>query len=158
MSLIPLPEVIYDCRARDGTWCAKLSKDYPKGCPNFPDCPGMCPDLLEIEAKLGPFDWYAVVEEYDIAAHEARMHAKFPAWSRKQCRNPRHWQNGVMKRLREKAHRHINHIMEDVLLDIPEAHGVDVVRTMAKVGIKFEWGLQAKTIRKVMLVGKRRAR
>lgn len=47
-----------------------------------------------------------------------------------------------------------NFLMGDILLDIPEAHGVDVVRTMAKVGVKFEWGENAQVFRKVMFIGK----
>jgi len=42
-----------------------------------------------------------------------------------------------------------------VILEIPEAFGINVVETMAKVGVKFEWGIRAKIIRKVMLIGKR---
>lgn len=44
--------------------------------------------------------------------------------------------------------------MGDILLDVPEAHGVDVVRTMARVGVKFEWGEKAQVFRKVILIGK----
>lgn len=157
MSLISLPEVVYDCRARDGTWCAKPSRDYPKGCPNFPKCPQRYINFKKIDEGFGPFKWFAVIEEFDITGWEASQREKHKGenWSRKQLRNPRHWQKGVMKRLREKALNNVNFLMRDVLLEIPEAHGVDVVRTMAKVGVTFEWGLQAKTIRKVMLIGKK---
>jgi hypothetical protein len=182
MSLIPLPEVVYDCRARDGTWCAEKSADYPKGCPNFPRCPQECMDFKEIERRFGPRNWFAVIEEFDIAGWEASQRKKheisetnciasltvtrydtsrekqpIKKWSRKQLRNPRHWQKAVMASLKAKAQSHMNCIMGDLILQIPEAHGVDVVRTMAKVGVTFEWGLQAKMIRKVMLVGKKRA-
>jgi hypothetical protein len=163
MDMIRLEDVVYDPRARDGTWCANTSKDYPNGCPNFKGFPGLkgyCKkngqslDFLELERQKGPFDWYAVVEEFDIETFE-RDHLK-SGMSRKMARNPRWWQKGVENRLRDKALRKVNHIMGDVLLKIPEAHGVDVVRTMSKVGVTFEWGLQAKMIRKVMLIGKRK--
>jgi len=32
---------------------------------------------------------------------------------------------------------------------------IDVIRTMAKVGVRFEWGLEAKKFVKVMFVGKK---
>lgn len=178
--MIKLEEVVYDLRAKDGTWCAKKSVDYPKGCPNFPKCPQSHMDFKKINEK-GSFEWFAVVEEFNIAEWETSQREKhnndkekicvsslmvtryssiekkpIKKWSRKQLRNPRHWQKGVRKRLRDKALKHVNYIMGDVLLEIPEAHGVDVVRTMAKVGVTFEWGLQAKTILKVMLIGKRK--
>jgi len=156
MSLIPLEEVVYDYRARDGTWCTKSSKDYPKGCPNFPTCPENHRDFHYLERAFGPFTWYAIVEDFNITEWESKQaeRHKGEGWSRKQLRNPRHWQKGVMKRLRDKALKHVNFLIGDILLEIPEAHGIDVIRTMAKIDIKFEWGLQAKTIKKVMLVGK----
>ena len=158
MDMIKLEDVVYDIRAKDGTWCAKKSSDYPKGCPNFPRCPSECMDLKEIERRFGPRNWFAVIEEFNIAGWEDSQREKHKGehWSRKQLRNPRHWQKGVMARLKAKAQSQMNYIMSDLILQIPEAHGVDVVRTMAKVGVTFEWGLQAKTIRKVMLIGKRR--
>lgn len=156
MSLIPLPEVVYDLRAKDGTWCAKPSRDYPKGCPNFPDCPQRYMDFKKIDEGFGPFKWFAVIEEFNIAAWEEAQRQKHlsEGWSRKQLRNPRHWQKGVMSRLRTKSLSLINCIMGDVLLEIPESQGVNVIATMAKVGITFNWGLEAKVFKKVMLVGR----
>ncbi len=149
---MPLPEVVYDARARDGTWCAKRSDRYPKGCPNFPECPPKYPDFKTLQG----YDWYAIIEEFDIAAWEHRQAKKHEGegWSLKQLRNPRHWQKGVMKRLLMKAQANSNRLHGDIILEIPEASGVDLVRTMAKVGVHFEWGEQAKMFRKVMLVGK----
>ena len=159
MSLIPI-EVVYDVRARDGSWCAKPSKDYINGCPNFK---GFCKkngkslNFSELERQKGPFKWYAVVEEFNIAAWEASQSEKHKGenWTRKQLRNPRHWQKGVENRLRDAALKYINYLMGDVLLYIPEAHGVNVIETMVKVGVTFEWGLNAKVFKKVMFVGKK---
>lgn len=148
MTLIPLPEVVYDIRARDGTWCTRKPR-----CMNFPVCPQSHPDFMTLKGSYG---WYAVVEEFDVAAWEAEQREKPHRRneSRKQLRNPRHWQKGVMRRLRQKARMHSNRLNGDIILEIPEACGVDVVRTMARVGVKFEWGLSAKVFRKVMLIGK----
>jgi len=153
MSISLQNSVVYDVRARDGTWCAKPSKSYLHGCPNYPGCPAKYPDFLDLWDK---YDWYAVIEEFDIEGWEKNQAEKHKdeGWSRKQLRNPRHWQKGVMKRLRDKAHANSNRLLGDIILEIPEACGVDVVRTMASVGIRFEWGLNAKTYRKVMLIGK----
>jgi len=150
--ILPLHIVIYDKRARDGTWCAKQSKRYPHGCPNFPECPTKHPDFITLQG----YKWYAVTEEFDIEGWEKSQAEKHEGenWSRRQLRNPRHWQKVVMKRLRSKAQANSNRLLGDIILEIPEACGVDVVRTMSKVGVKFEWGEQAKKIKKIMLIGK----
>jgi hypothetical protein len=120
---------------------------------NFPKCPNSRRDFLSFKG----YRWFAVIEEFDIQGWEDQQREKHKGenWSAKQLRNPRHWQKGVRKRLREQALKETNFLMGDVLLDIPEAHGIDVVRTMAKVGVKFEWGLKAKVFKKVMIVGKK---
>lgn len=143
--MIELLEVVYDIRARNGVWCTKKPR-----CMNFPKCPQSRKDFRDFHS----YKWFAVIEEFDIVAQETAMSAKHPHWTLKMCRNPRYWQKGVMKRLREKALKNVNFLMGDILLDIPEAHGVDVVRTMAKIDIRFEWGKKAKIFRKVMLIGK----
>jgi hypothetical protein len=126
---------------------------------NYPKCPQSVKSIEEIEKYLGPFKWWAVLEEIDMVAQEKRKHEEHPGWSRDMCRNSRYWQKGVRKRLLAKAKKFqasLRHSIMDgtVLLTIPERHGIDVVLTMAKVGVKFEWGINAKKIRKVMFVGK----
>lgn len=145
--IIPLDSVVYDARARDGTWCTKKPR-----CMNFPECPNSRKEFLAFK----DYKWFAVIEEFNILGWENQQREKHKNenWSVKQLRNPRHWQKGVRKRLKEKALKHVNFLMGDILLDIPEAHGVDVIRTMAKIGVKFEWGENAKVFRKVMLIGK----
>jgi len=153
--IIPLEEVFYDARASDGTWCLRPYSGYPKGCPNFvKGCPQKRLDFLKLNGHSEmKYDWFAVIEEYDIDAWEKKQHKKHPFKSRRWCRNPRHWQKGVMSRLLKKAQAFHNAFLSHIILDIPEASGVNVLATMARAG----WFIQMhdpKTIRKVMLVGK----
>ena len=69
-------------------------------------------------------------------------------WSDRQCRNPIYWQGGVRSRLMKKAQR----LNGDIILDIPEASGVDVFKTMAEVNIILEKS-HPNIVRKVMIVG-----
>ena len=152
--VMQLDEIVYDERARSGEWC-----NHGEACMNFPACPSK-PTFREIESKIGPFKWYAVLEEFDIVAQETAMSAKHPYWSLKMCRNPRYWQKGVRRRLLDKAEKFKVSLKKQltdavIILEIPECHGIDVIRTMAKVGVRFEWGLGAKRFVKVMLVGKK---
>ena len=102
----------------------------------------------------GKYQWYAVVEVFDMEAHIVTMKAKHPGWSLRQCMNPLYWQGGVRKRLREKAYRLDPKLSEwgHFFHPIPEASGVNVFETMAKVGIILERDV-SKVVRKVAFVG-----
>lgn len=143
-------QVHYDKRARDGTWCC-----LKPTCMNFPKCPESRPDFEELD---GRYDWYVIIEEFDISSWEAKQRLKHPEWTVRQLRNPRHWQKGVVKKLREATHYWFNQLDAEIMLDIPEASGVNLVRTMADIGITLEWGTTARTIRKIMMIGKRHER
>ena len=146
--LVKLSEVVYDVRARDGIWCKLSYPNHPKGCPNFPACPLKHPDFKTVSDA---YTWFAVVEEFDLKAHAEAMKLKHPEWSERQCRNLLYWQNGVRKRLFEKA-LHFRHIGDIILtLTVPEACGVNVYETMAKVGIVIQ--RNPDTVKKVMFLG-----
>lgn len=69
---IKLSEVIYDIRARDGVWCKSQYPDHPMGCPNFPNCIKGRPDFQTLKDR----EWYAVLEEFDLATHAEEMKKK----------------------------------------------------------------------------------
>jgi len=121
--VLELSEIVYDERARNGEWC----NHHGFKCMNYPGCPKK-PTFPEIEEKIGPFKWYAVLEEFDIAEWE-RTHSK-EGRSRKMARNPRWWQKGVRKRLLNKAEKFKVSLKKQltdtvIILEIPECHGVD---------------------------------
>lgn len=94
------------------------------------------------------YDWYAVIETFDLKHHAEKMKTKHPHWSERQCRNPLYWQGAIRANLRNKT------IMckGDIVLDIPEACGINVFETMKCVGITLE--KKPDIVRKIMLVGK----
>lgn len=141
--IIPLETVEYDSFAR-GLNCQIPYHGHPKGCPNYPKCIKDRPDFRNIAMN---YTWFAVMEVFDLKAHAESAKIKHPQWTERQCRNPRHWQGGVRKRLREKALT----LNGDILLDIPEACGVEVFETMKLHGIEIEKHPQI--VRKIMLVG-----
>lgn len=148
--IVPLTEVIYDLRARDGTWCQAEYPNHKKGCPNFPKCIHDRPDFKSLNPES--LHWYAVVEEFDLAAQAVKMKEKHPKWSERQTRNLLYWQNGVRKRLFIKAMKICVPLVGDVLLSIPEANGVNVFATMAKHGVFLK--SNPDQVKKIMLVGK----
>lgn len=156
VEIVKLGTVVYDTRARNGNWCTHPYENHPKGCPNFPKCPKQFPDFVNIMDK---YNWFAVVETFDLKQHAENMKVKHPYMSERQCRNPLYWQGSVRKRLRDKAcdaasdFNHFGHSIKNnnIILTIPEACGVNVFETMANVGIVLE--RRPDIVRKVMLVG-----
>ena len=157
-----LNEVFVDERARDGTWCTMKYPNHPKGCPNFnkkDTCPPLAPKVEDLINVLG--ETYAVVYTFDLKAHAEKMKKKHEHWSRRQCRNPLYWQNSVRSKLRKMSHNLavvLNTISakKHIVLEIPEANGVNVFKTMAKTGVFLK--SDPDIVRKVMLIGKIRER
>ncbi len=144
--LIELKEVVYDVRAKDGTFCKLPYPRHPHGCPNFPTCILKHQDILKFQG----LKWFAVIEPFDRKAHAEKMKLKHPDWSIDQCRCVLYWQKGVVSRLTDKAVHYRD--IGDILLTVPEASGVHVFDTMAKVGVTLE--REANFVQKVMFVGK----
>jgi len=147
--IIPLEVVVYDKRARDGTWCTKYYPNHKKGCPNFPDCIKERMDFKEYKG----YKWFAVVTRFDLKSHAKRMKNKHKNWTERQCRNLLYWQRKVRSRLKKKAESFANPLLGDIILDIPEANGVHVFDTMKWHGLILETHKPNK-IHKIMLVGK----
>jgi hypothetical protein len=145
--IISLETIVYDQRARNGIWCCSPYENHPKGCPNFvKGCTKKRPSFAEI---MFEYNWFAVIEIFDLKTHSERMKTKHPNWTERQCRNPLYWQGAVRANLRKKALS----FKGDILLDIPEANGINVFETMAKVGIILE--RKPDMVRKIMIIGRK---
>ncbi len=154
--IIPLEKVIIDDRARDGTWCRIPYRSNSKGCPNFPKCIEARPHFNTYDETL---HWYAVVLRFDLKAHAEEMKKKprknGKAWTEAQARCVLYWQeHKVRKPLRAMAMKICVPLMGDVLLDIPEANGVQVFETMEKHGLVLD-RRNPDIIHKIMFVGRR---
>lgn len=151
--IIPLTEIVYDSRARDGTWCCMpYPPNHENGCPNFPECIEKRPDFKNLPQRK----WSAIVEGFDLKAFAdnrkkiAKDQGK--TISRWQARNRHFWQKKVVAHLKKKAEEHCNPVLGDILLDIPEACGVNVFATMAKHGLFLK--SDPDYVYKIMFVGK----
>lgn len=148
---IELNEIVYDIRARNGAWCMLPYPGHKKGCPNFPKCPQRYLDFNEIKAKR----WIAILVEFDLKRHMELMKNAHPDWTEQQCRNLLYWQGKVRAALRKGCLEFSDHnvfgLHRDIILEIPEASGINVFETMAKVGITID--RHPLIVKKVMLVG-----
>lgn len=147
--MIPLPEIVYDIRARDGTWCKLPYPGHKRGCPNFPKCPSRFEDFNNLQERWD--HWFAVIEEFDLKTHAGKMKLIHPEWTERQCRNLLYWQPSVKYRLRNKAYAYWGG--DCTVLEIPEACGINVFATLSKVGVIID--RNPIIVRKVMFIGKR---
>jgi len=146
---IPLNEVIYDRRARDGTWCTlPYPPNHENGCKEYPDCINQRPDFRDLNYSK----WWAIIETYDLRSHALRMLFKHKWTSRWMQRNRRHWQKQVIAKLKKKAEAFAaGKLGQTIILDVPEACGVNLFATMAKHGIYLR--TDPDLVYKIMLVG-----
>ena len=152
--IIPIIEenIILDSRAR-GLWCKLPYPNHKKGCPNYGKKKG-CPPFSRPFHELVIPPFYLVVTTFDLEAHATRMKILHPDWSDKQARCLLYWQNSVRKKLLDKAKAFLKdqNSANLVLLELPEANGVDVFKTCKAVGIKIDRDPK-KIVRKVMIIG-----
>ena len=135
-------------------WCMLPYPNHPKGCPNYGKKASCPPFALPFDCLVQP-PYYMIIEEFDILSHINKMKKRHPHWTERQCRNLLYWQKGVVKRLKKKAQSFAETIgNEYIVLEVPEANGVNVFETCKKMGIVIEKNPQ-KRIRKVMIVGKK---
>jgi hypothetical protein len=152
---IELEHIVYDPSARNGKWCCSPYENHPHGCPNF--VKGCTTKRQSFSELIQKFDrWFAVIEVFDLKAHAEKMKTKHPLWTERQCRNPLYWQGTVRHNLKVRAERLGDYLEffygnRGLLLDIPEANGINVFETMAKVGVTLE--RKPNTVRKVMIIG-----
>lgn len=153
--IIPLNEkqISLDTRAR-GKWCLLPYPNHPKGCPNYGK-KQICPPFSKPFKELVESPFYLVIQTFDLEAQAKRMKERHPHWTDRQSRNCLYWQRGLMKRLRIEARKFID--SQDhglMLLEIPEANGVDLFNTCKNLGIILERHPR-KTVKKMMMIGKR---
>ena len=139
---LEIASILFDERANNGTWCKLPYPNHPDGCPNYPECINKTKAI-----GFGEYNWYAVVEEFDLEEHAKRMKANHPKWTNRQCRCLLYWQGSLRKRLLAKAKT----IGGDIILPIPEAYGINIFETMMKVGVVIE--RNPRIVRKVMFIG-----
>lgn len=120
--------------------CVAPYEGHPHGCPNFskrPTCPPAAPLWGDVYDLTKPT--YAIINQFDLAAHVVRMMADHPNWSYRQASCCLYWQGTARKELHTGIETfkiiHPGYTVEEC----PEAMGVDVTKTVAQLGIILEW-------------------
>lgn len=156
----PLVQVIPVLDSRVRSLCINPYEGHKKGCPNFGDakhshrCPPGAP-LFDNHFDLAR-PVYAVVNEFDLAAHMAKMARNNPTWTDRQLRCVLYWQGTARKQLKEKIVKGLS--LCPAGYDVtwcPEGMGVNVTATLEAVGIILEWPPK-KIVRQVALLAARK--
>jgi predicted metal-binding protein len=146
------PQIDYQVRGL----CVKPYPLHPKGCPNVGKCdrcPPKAPLFHEAFDLTQPV--YAVVNEFDLAAHVERMKAANPQWTDRQLYCVLYWQGTARKQLKAKIEAALSSFHGYEATWCPEGMGVNVTETLAAIGIELEWPPK-RIVRQVALLGIRR--
>ncbi|MCP8323816.1 MAG: hypothetical protein L6N96_06545 [Candidatus Methylarchaceae archaeon HK02M2] len=154
--IIPLNfrDIVLEPKAR-GVWCRLPYIGHPKGCPNYgkrETCPPKAPKYRTIVNH----PYYLIAFQFDLEIHTKRMKELHPSWSNRKARCLLYWQGSVKKKLRDEALSFISSQEDDwILLETPEANGVDVFKTCERVGLILEKNPR-KIVWKILIIGKRK--
>lgn len=157
-----LPLGVIECKTivwyygKTHKWCRSPYPGHPRGCPKYgkKGCPPKVPFLSEVLDLERPL--YLAFSRFSLQKHVRKLKRKHPDWSRRQLRCVLYWQGTSRKQMRERARECQRETGADVVLDCPEALGVNVYVTCALNGLKLEKIKNLKVCRHVALVGFRR--
>jgi predicted metal-binding protein len=134
--------------------CGKSYAGHKKGCPNLGKKIGCPPVADHLSAWLEP-PFYAIVNEFDLAAHVIRMRSLHLDWSQRQLECCLYWQPKARKQLKILEHEFLHEHPDLSIEETPEAAGVNVTNTLREHGLELEWPPK-KIVRQVVIAGSRK--
>lgn len=149
---LDITQIVYSNKV--GEWCQLPYPGHPKGCPNHgikTGCPPGAPNIEDYFDFRKPL--FMVIHEFDLATYAAKMKAKHPKWSDRQCRCVLYWQNGSRKRLKDEAGRLMVENRLNTITLCPEGMGMNVFATAALHGVHLERTRNISVCRHVAIVG-----
>ncbi|MGE5579639.1 MAG: hypothetical protein ACM3WU_06270 [Bacillota bacterium] len=133
--------------------CWRPYPGHPRGCPNIgrrETCPPTAPlfsDAFDLSQPV-----YAILTEFDLGAHVARMKEKHPNWSDAQLRCCLYWQSRARASQKAAVRAFLCDHPGYQVTTVPEAMGVNVTETLKAAGIQLEWP-PVHLVRQVALAG-----
>ena len=137
---------------RSRAWCGRPYLNHPKGCPSFGKCKD-CPPEVQLFDQIYQQEVMLAIIRFDFKSYLEKRKNKFPNASDRSLRNPLYWQGHVRAEARKWAKEMANE--GEVIIEKPEAMGVDVTETCKLVGISLEWP-PVKNIYRVTVLAKRK--
>lgn len=134
-------------------WCQLPYPRHPKGCPNYnksDKCPPKAKPLGEI-FDLNK-DCYLIIYKFNLKKHIDYMRDRNPKLTNNQAKCVLYFQNRVRKEMKWAFRILLQSDRELIYNDIPEAHGVNVIKTLRRMNVNIEIKPK-KYIHKVAIVG-----
>ena len=120
--------------------CRRPYPLHPKGCPNYNKKKGCPPTSLPITKLLNlNKNTYAIWNKFNFWKHRTRMLSLHPRWSDRQTECCLYWQGRARKQLQLECLKFRQTHPNQLILKVPESHGINVTATMLKIGIELEW-------------------
>lgn len=145
-----------DYRSRD--WCKLEYPGHKNGCPNFGlkthlHCPPHCPKIEEYINLKKPI-WMFICT-FNLNKHVEQLRAKHPEWTDKQLYCCLYWQGTARKHLKNELEIFMKSRLdypELTFTNLPEAMGINVFKTLKRLGIKIEKNPKS-FVHKIALIG-----
>lgn len=131
-------ELVVDPKVR--RLCIEKYPDHPNGCPNYDmkeGCPPKVPMIGKVILLQEPV--FAIWSVFDLAAHVERLRYRHPKWSPRQLACCLYWQPKARKALEWETLLFLRQHPGNQVIKCPEAMGVNVTATMARIGVHLEW-------------------
>ena len=146
-----LKEIILDERTNDGTWCMLPYDGHKIGCPKFPKCV-IKRNIDFKQIIMNNYKWYAIAKKFSLMKQENKIKDMHNEWSKKKCRCVYYYQSSIKRDIKDTIKQYFGSSNKSIILDVPEASGINVYSTMAKHGLYLKANYED-IIYKIMIVG-----
>lgn len=122
--------------------CVQEYYKHPKGCPNF-GVNETCPHKntqLHVTEKYDVLSLRLLILRFHFREYIERKKIIHPDWTNRALANQRHWQSHLRSQLLKYWDTFGQEQYPGCALEMnPEAHGVNVVETLANHGVEISW-------------------
>jgi hypothetical protein len=115
----------------------------------------ICPPDAPLFDELVEPPFYLVLQEFDLEKWVKSLKEKHSGMTEAQCRIPYLWQGRVRKSLLAEANKFLWSFPRGVILEKPEANGVNCFSTCRLHGVKLEKNPQ-KIVKIMMIIGRKK--
>ncbi len=138
ISILPVKDKLYFTN-KINQWCKLPYPRHPKGCPNY-DKNDRCPPRAKPLDKIFDLkmDHYFIIYKYNLKEHMENMKKNNPKLTHNQQKCVLYWQGKVRKEMKLVFKLLLQSDSKLIYNDIPEAHGVNVIKTLRKLNIPIE--------------------
>ncbi|MFA7628273.1 MAG: hypothetical protein WCY37_02585 [Candidatus Dojkabacteria bacterium] len=127
--------------------CTKEYYNHKRGCPNFGSREGCPPNLKHITKIVDISTLHFFLVQFDFEEYIRRKMERSPGRTNRDYANQRQWQGHLKSQLKKRWKEvdqynypnYILHLEPESYCRNPEAHGINVIRTLENHGFEVDW-------------------